>query len=60
MVSTLPLVILMMIHLLCLQLTMQVMTTTPEEHISTSDADHYQSLIVQRMFSTQMKRVEKN
>jgi hypothetical protein len=32
----------------------------PEEHISTSDADHYQSLIVQRMLSTQMERVEQN
>jgi hypothetical protein len=32
----------------------------PEEHISTGDADHYQSLIVQRMLSTQMERVEQN
>jgi hypothetical protein len=24
----------------------------PDEHISTSDADHYQSLIVQHVFST--------
>jgi hypothetical protein len=32
----------------------------PEEHISTDDADHYQSLIVQRMLSTQMERVEQN
>jgi hypothetical protein len=27
----------------------------PEEHISTGDADHYQSLIVQCMLSTQME-----
>jgi hypothetical protein len=26
----------------------------PEEHIGTDDADHYDSLIVQRMLSTQM------
>jgi hypothetical protein len=32
----------------------------PEEHIGTSDADHYESLIVQRVLSTQMKRVEQN
>jgi hypothetical protein len=32
----------------------------PVDHISTGDADHYQSLIVQRVFSTQMKRVEQN
>jgi hypothetical protein len=32
----------------------------PEEHISTSDAVHYQSLIVQRVLSTQMERVEQN
>jgi hypothetical protein len=31
-----------------------------EEHISTSDADHYQNLIVQRVLSTQMERVEQN
>jgi hypothetical protein len=30
----------------------------PEEHISTSDADHYQSLIAQCVLSTQMERVE--
>jgi hypothetical protein len=30
----------------------------PEEHIGTSDADHYESLIVQRVLSTQMERVE--
>jgi hypothetical protein len=32
----------------------------PEEHISTSDADHYESPIVQRVLSTQMERVEQN
>jgi hypothetical protein len=31
-----------------------------EEHISTGDADHYQSLIVQHVLSTQMDRVEQN
>jgi hypothetical protein len=32
----------------------------PEEHIGTGDADHYESLIMQRMLSTQMERVEQN
>jgi hypothetical protein len=32
----------------------------PEEHIGTSDVDHYESLIVQRVLSTQMERVEQN
>jgi hypothetical protein len=32
----------------------------PEEHIGTCDADHYESLIVQRVLSTQMERVEQN
>jgi Arc/MetJ-type ribon-helix-helix transcriptional regulator len=32
----------------------------PEEHIDTGDADHYESLIVQRMLSIQMERVEQN
>jgi hypothetical protein len=32
----------------------------PEEHIVTGDADHYESLIVQCVFSTQMERVEQN
>jgi hypothetical protein len=32
----------------------------PEEHICTGDADHYESLIVQRVLSTQMERVEQN
>jgi hypothetical protein len=32
----------------------------PEEHISTGDIDHYQSLIVQCVLSTQMERVEQN
>jgi hypothetical protein len=32
----------------------------PEEHIGTGDADHYESLIVQRMLSTQMERVKQN
>jgi hypothetical protein len=32
----------------------------PEEHIGTGDADHYQSLIVQCVLSTQMERVEQN
>jgi Arc/MetJ-type ribon-helix-helix transcriptional regulator len=31
-----------------------------EEHISTGHAHHYQSLIVQRVLSTQMERVEQN
>jgi hypothetical protein len=32
----------------------------PEEHISTGDIDHYGSLIVQHVLSTQMERVEQN
>jgi hypothetical protein len=32
----------------------------PEEHIGTSDADHYESLIVQRVLSTQIEGVEQN
>jgi hypothetical protein len=32
----------------------------PEEHISASDADYYQSLIVQHVLSTQMERVQQN
>jgi hypothetical protein len=32
----------------------------PEEQISTGDVDHNQSLIVQRVLSTQMERVEQN
>jgi hypothetical protein len=32
----------------------------PEEHIGTSDADHYENLIVQRVLSTQIERVEEN
>jgi hypothetical protein len=32
----------------------------PEEHIGTGDADHYKSLIVQHVLSTQMERVELN
>jgi hypothetical protein len=32
----------------------------PEEQIGTGDANHYESLIVQRVFSTQMERVEQN
>jgi hypothetical protein len=32
----------------------------PEEHIGTGDADHYESLIVQRVLNTQMERVEQN
>jgi hypothetical protein len=31
-----------------------------EEHIGTGDADHYESLIVQCVLSTQMERVEQN
>jgi hypothetical protein len=31
-----------------------------KEHISTGDVDNYQSLIVQRVLSTQMERVEQN
>jgi hypothetical protein len=32
----------------------------PEEHIGIGDADHYECLIVQRVLSTQMERVEQN
>jgi hypothetical protein len=32
----------------------------PKEHIGTGDADHYESLIVQRVLSTQIERVEQN
>jgi hypothetical protein len=32
----------------------------PEEHIGTSDANHYESLIVQRVLTTQMEIVEQN
>jgi hypothetical protein len=32
----------------------------PEEHIGTGDADHYESLIVQHVLSTQIERVEQN
>jgi hypothetical protein len=32
----------------------------PEEHISTGDANHYESLIVWRVLNTQMERVEQN
>jgi hypothetical protein len=32
----------------------------PKEHIGTGDADHYESLIVQRVLITQMERVEQN
>jgi hypothetical protein len=32
----------------------------PEEHIGTSDANHYESLIVQCVHSTQMERIEQN
>jgi hypothetical protein len=32
----------------------------PKEHIGIGDADHYESLIVQRVLSTQMERVEQN
>jgi hypothetical protein len=32
----------------------------PEEHIGTGAADHYESLIVQRVLSKQMERVEQN
>jgi hypothetical protein len=32
----------------------------PKEHISTGDADHYQSLILQCVLITQMERVEQN
>jgi hypothetical protein len=32
----------------------------PEEHIGTSDVDHYESLIVQRVLSTQIESVEQN
>jgi hypothetical protein len=32
----------------------------PDEHIGTSDVDHYESLIVQRVLSTQIERVEQN
>jgi bacterioferritin-associated ferredoxin len=32
----------------------------PEEHVGTGDADHNESLIVHRVLSTQMERVEQN
>jgi hypothetical protein len=32
----------------------------PKEHIGTGDADHYDSLIVQCVLSTQMEKVEQN
>jgi hypothetical protein len=32
----------------------------PEEHIGTGDADHYESLIVQCVLSTQIERVKQN
>jgi hypothetical protein len=32
----------------------------PEEHIGTGDANHYESIIVQCVLSTQMERVEQN
>jgi hypothetical protein len=32
----------------------------PEEYIGTGDVDHYESLIVQCVLSTQMERVEQN
>jgi hypothetical protein len=32
----------------------------PKEHIGTGDADHYESLFVQCVLSTQMERVEQN
>jgi hypothetical protein len=32
----------------------------PEEHIGTGDTDHYESLIVQRVLSTQMETMEQN
>jgi hypothetical protein len=32
----------------------------PEENIGTSDANHYESLIVQCVHSTQMERIEQN
>jgi hypothetical protein len=41
-------------------MTMKVMMTTPEEHIGIGDADHYASLIVQRVPRPQMERVEQN
>jgi hypothetical protein len=31
-----------------------------EEHIGAGDADHYEILIMQRVLSTQMERVEQN
>jgi hypothetical protein len=40
-------------------MTMKVMIY-PEEHIGIGDADHYESLIVQHVLSTQMERVEQN
>ena len=60
MVSSLLLVILMRIHLLCLQMTMKGNDDHLEEHIDIGDADHYESLIVQRVLSTQMERVEQH
>jgi hypothetical protein len=59
MVSTLPLVILMRIHLFCLD-DHAGNDDHPEENIGTGDANHYESLIVQCVLSTQMERVEQN
>jgi hypothetical protein len=61
MVSTLQLVIsiLIRIHVLCLQLTMLVMTTTVRS-ILVPMMQITMSLIVQCVFSTQMERVEQN
>jgi hypothetical protein len=33
---------------------------TPEEHIDAGDAEHYESLIVQRVLSAQMEKAEQN
>jgi hypothetical protein len=41
-------------------MTMKGNDDHPEEHIGTDDADHYESLIVQYVLSTQMERVEQN
>jgi hypothetical protein len=60
MVSTLLLVILMKIHSALLAADHAGNDDHPEEHIGTGDADHYESLIVEHVLSTQMERVVQN
>jgi hypothetical protein len=59
-VSTLPLVILMRIHSALLAANHAGNDDHPEEQIGIGVVDHYESLIVQHVLSTQMERVEQN